>query len=128
MPNVSDIYRMLSGQAFGATYVPTVDLSGKTIVVTGANTGLGLDAAKHFECGRNSADWMVFVCNAVVELKNFELAEGLERTLTINVVSTYLLAIAVLPKLQETADTHSVDTRLTLVGSIIHVFAPDKQL
>ncbi|TKA51668.1 hypothetical protein B0A55_13363, partial [Friedmanniomyces simplex] len=80
------------------------------------------------ECGRNSADWMVFVCNAVVELKNFELAEGLERTLTINVVSTYLLAIAVLPKLQETADTHSVDTRLTLVGSIIHVFAPDKQL
>ena len=38
---------MLSGQAFGSTYVPEVDLTGKTFVITGANTGLGLDAAKH---------------------------------------------------------------------------------
>ena len=69
-----------------------------------------------------------FIANAGIELTKFELSEGLERTLTINVISTFLVAIAVLPKLQETAWKYDADTRLTLVGSIIHVFAPDREL
>jgi len=47
MAPLSEVLKMLSGQAFGNTKVPDMDLKGKTVVVTGANTGLGLECAKH---------------------------------------------------------------------------------
>jgi retinol dehydrogenase 12 len=51
-----------------------------------------------------------------------------ERTLTINAISTLLLALGVLPKLKETAEKEGVDTRLTFVGSSIHILAPINEL
>jgi retinol dehydrogenase-12 len=42
-----EIANMLRGQAFGKTSIPDLDLTGKTVIVTGANTGLGLECAKH---------------------------------------------------------------------------------
>ena len=68
------------------------------------------------------------VLNAGVELTEFELAEGIERTLTINVGSTFLLAQLVLPKLRETGSVRGIDTHLTFVGSMIHIFAKTGQL
>lgn len=68
------------------------------------------------------------VLNAGVSLDKFELAEGIESTLTINVVSTFLLAQLVLPKLSETGRAQATDTHLTFVGSMIHIFAKTKQL
>lgn len=47
MPSLGDISRFLGGQTFGKTSVPDVDLKGKTIIVTGSNTGLGFECAKH---------------------------------------------------------------------------------
>ena len=38
---------MLVGQAFGSTMIPDMDLKGKVIIITGGNTGLGLECAKH---------------------------------------------------------------------------------
>ena len=68
------------------------------------------------------------ILNAGVELANFELSEGLESTLTINVVSTFLLGHLVLPKLRETAKSQGRETHLTFVGSMIHIFAKTDQL
>jgi retinol dehydrogenase 12 len=61
-----------------------------------------------------------FIANAGIETKHFGIAEGLEKTLTINVISTYLMALEVVPKL--------TDGVLSIVGSMIHVFGPEKQL
>ena len=68
------------------------------------------------------------MANAGVELMDFELAEGSETTLTVNVISTFLLGLLVLPKLQKSASTHKTNTHLTFVGSLIHVFAPEQEL
>lgn len=68
------------------------------------------------------------VLNAGVELNEFELAEDIESTLTVNVVSTFLLARLVLPKLRETGRANATDTHLTFVGSMIHIFAKINQL
>ena len=69
-----------------------------------------------------------FIANAGVEMSQFELTEGLEETLTVNVISTLLLAIGVLPKLQETSRKQDHPTVLTFVGSMVHALAPDAQL
>jgi len=47
MAPFNEILKMLTGQAFGSIRVPDINLTSKTIIVTGANTGLGLECAKH---------------------------------------------------------------------------------
>jgi short-subunit dehydrogenase len=55
--------------------------------------------------------------NAGVAMSERVIAEGLESTLTVNVVSTMLLAVLVLPKLQESAKKFGIVPHLVLVGS-----------
>jgi NAD(P)-dependent dehydrogenase (short-subunit alcohol dehydrogenase family) len=150
--------------------VPTSqDCAGKTYIVTGANTGLGFECAKHLvglsakrvilgvrslsrgdtakakieaETGREGVAevWHLdlnshesvkefgekvqgldrvdaIIENASVALVKWTIAEGLETTLTVNVVSTMLLAILVLPKLQESAKRFGISPHLVVVGS-----------
>jgi hypothetical protein len=150
--------------------VPTAqDCKDRTFIVTGANTGLGYECAKHYvrlgakkvilavrspdkgEAARLKIEaetkrkgvaevWEVdlsssqsvkdfakrvaglegvdaIVENAGVVLLRHSISEGLETTLTVNVVSTILLALLVLPKLQETAKTFNTVPHLVIVGS-----------
>jgi retinol dehydrogenase 12 len=69
-----------------------------------------------------------FIANAGVELMEYEQSEGLERTLTVNVVSTFYMVTSIWHKLQETTERYKVDTRLSVVGSLIHCMAPEHQL
>ncbi|KAF1819678.1 NAD(P)-binding protein [Dissoconium aciculare CBS 342.82] len=153
--------------------LPQVDCSGKTVIVTGANVGLGKAAAAHFvslsatkviiacrsvEKGEaakteiikssnnaktaievwpldlsdyesirsfvkraNSLERLdIVIENAGVMAGKFELVNGHENTIAINVISTFLLALMVLPKLQETAKTFSTVPDLTIVASDMH--------
>lgn len=47
---------------FSPPPVVTADLSGKTVIVTGANTGLGFEAAKHF--ARMNAGRLILACRS----------------------------------------------------------------
>jgi len=69
-----------------------------------------------------------FLANAGIEINRFESSEGLEKTLNVNVVSTYLMALNILPKLRQTSTKYGVETVLTFVGSMIHVFGAPEQL
>ncbi|MCJ1248591.1 hypothetical protein MMC30_005809 [Trapelia coarctata] len=62
----------------------------------------------------------VLVENAGIVTERFVRTEEDESTITTNVVSTFLLALLVLPKLRETAERFNVVPRLSVVASFTH--------
>ncbi|KAF7179726.1 hypothetical protein CNMCM7691_008776 [Aspergillus felis] len=73
----------------------------------------------------------VLVANAAVATPNFTLVDGHERTITVNVINTMLLALLLLPKLGETASGSSTSptvpqrpSRLVVVVSETHAWTP----
>lgn len=170
MDSLSFFLNFISSQLTKLPIVATPEVvADGTYIVTGANTGLGYECAKHLvnlgagrvivavrslqkghdaiakirsETGRADAGeaWELdltsfdsveafarkldtldrldaLVENAAVLLPTFSLAEGLETTLAVNVVSTMLLAVRALPKLHETAQKFGRSPRLAVVGS-----------
>ncbi|KAL8965689.1 MAG: hypothetical protein Q9183_003730 [Haloplaca sp. 2 TL-2023] len=151
--------------------VPKTRFDGKTIIVTGSNVGLGLEAARHFgrlgaarvilavrdtekgDTAKKSIDqtlrrspspvsvWQLdlssydsvkdfaarvdneldrvdVVCaNAGIATGIFRITEQDESTITTNVVSTFLLAFLLLPKLKETARRFNTHPTLTITSS-----------
>ncbi|KAI4097931.1 MAG: hypothetical protein LQ344_000203 [Seirophora lacunosa] len=173
---------MLSGflyrQLLVTPPVPKTRFDEKTIIVTGSNVGLGLEAARHFgrlgaarvilavrdlqkgEAAKKSIDrtlrrspspvavWQLdlssyesvqefaarvdkeldrvdVVCeNAGIATGTFRLTEADESTITTNVVSTFLLAFLLLPKLKETARRFNTVPTLAITSSEVHAFTP----
>lgn len=173
-----DLLRVLPAffyrQLFVTPPTPTEDCSGKTIIVTGANVGLGKEATRHYV--RLGASKVIIACRSVekgesakkdietstgrkgvlevwqLDLQNYDSvrafakqAQSLERldilvenagistakfvkvagnesTITTNVVSTFLLALLMLPKLQETSRKFNIVPTLTIVSSEVHFF------
>lgn len=166
----------LYSQLLVALPKPTSDLTGQTIIVTGSNTGLGLEAARHlsrlnasliilavrdtskgnvakqsvlkstkrpfssievWELDLQSYDSVrAFVArasklqrldavleNAGIMTKYRRMVAGYESTITTNVISTFLLALMILPKLRETASKYGIQPRLSIVASDVHFIA-----
>ncbi len=175
--------QFIRGQLFQTPQLPKIDLAGQTIIVTGANTGLGLDASKHLvslnvshlilacrsvskgekakeellSSKRNGSSesrievWPLDLCsyqsvisfssrcntlprldavieNAGVSLNEYTRAEDNETTITVNVVSTFLLALLLLPKLRESAAQYNTTPHLPIVGSAVHFWATTTEL
>jgi NAD(P)-dependent dehydrogenase (short-subunit alcohol dehydrogenase family) len=160
---------------------PTSDFSNQVLIVTGSNTGLGFEAAKHL-IRLNAANVILAVRNiskgeAAVEkiveetkcspsrlevwsldlskydsvkafgarvrilprldgvLQNagiltakWELYEGHESHVTVNVVGAALLGLKVLPKLRESAKKTGLTGRLAFVGSDLQYIAKFKEM
>lgn len=173
---------------------PETDCTGKTIIVTGANVGLGKEAARHYV--RLNAEKVILACrslekgqaavkdieastkrtgvlevweldlgsyesvkrfaeraksirridslveNAGISTAEYKAIEGNESTsqfrrritrdnqslilpaVTVNVVSTFLLALLMLPKLQQVGKEFNIIPTLTIVSSEVHFFTP----
>lgn len=170
---LSGLLDFAHSQLFLTLPTPAQSFAGKTVIVTGSNTGLGREAARHFaqlkastlilavrdmqkgEAARQSilqttsADpssvqvWQLdlssyasvqafaqrvsqlprvdaVIENAGIAATKYKRFEDNESTITTNVVSTFLLALLMLPKLKETAHNHNVRPTLTIVSSEVH--------
>ncbi|EKG19775.1 Short-chain dehydrogenase/reductase SDR [Macrophomina phaseolina MS6] len=65
----------------------------------------------------------VALLNAGVARGKYEIFEDHEATITVNVVSTFLLALSLLPKLEASAEQFQIRPNLTIVASGVHFFA-----
>ncbi|KAF9892603.1 hypothetical protein FE257_001005 [Aspergillus nanangensis] len=170
--------RFLYNQLFVTVPVPSTSFADQTVIITGANVGLGLEAARHItslgaakvilavrnlaagreaqqsieastgrsgvcevweldlasyasvlDFGRRAAELPrldAVVENAALATQKYERAEGHERTITVNVISTVLLGLLLLPKLRETTQKHhpGQKPRLSVVVSEVHAWTP----
>jgi NAD(P)-dependent dehydrogenase (short-subunit alcohol dehydrogenase family) len=64
----------------------------------------------------------VLLENAGIATKHWSISEGYERTITVNVISTFLLALLLLPKLKSTARQFNIEPRITIVSSEVHAW------
>lgn len=77
-----------------------------------------LDSVEAFAQRVNKLDRLdAIIENAGVVMTKFQLVEGIEMSVLVNVVSTMLLAFRVLPKLQESAGRFGIQTHLVIVSS-----------
>jgi retinol dehydrogenase-12 len=158
--------------------VPKGPFTDQVVIVTGSNSGIGLEAARHYvnlgakkvilavrnqESGNEakksieettkslnvievwdldmstSASVQAFVQRVSKELPRLDVAalnagvatiewivspDGFEQTLQVNVISTALLAVLLLPKLYATSDEYGVTPRLSITSSGIHEVLP----
>lgn len=163
----------LYSQLFVTPVYPSTSCAGQTVIITGSNSGLGKEAARHFvrlgaskiilavrnskageeakcdiesstACGndilevwpldllsyqscKSFADRVsklprvdVFLENAGVASETFSDAGGHERMVAVNVISTFYLALLMLPKLRASAKEFSIKPHLTIVSSEVH--------
>jgi NAD(P)-dependent dehydrogenase (short-subunit alcohol dehydrogenase family) len=62
----------------------------------------------------------IFLANAGIAPGKYGLAEGNEASITVNFISTMLLAALVVPKLKSVAAKHNIRPTLTIVSSDVH--------
>jgi retinol dehydrogenase-12 len=160
---------------------PTTSFASKTVIITGASSGLGKEAAKHIvrlgaskvilgcrntskgnkakleiesslrcspgiievwevdiesppsvkefvDQAKKLARLDVLINNAGIQTIKFQVAYGTERTIAVNVIGTFLLALQLIPKLKETAKSYGVTPHITFVSSALYDVAkyPEK--
>jgi NAD(P)-dependent dehydrogenase (short-subunit alcohol dehydrogenase family) len=68
------------------------------------------------------------LANAGIWATTFDMSEDNEKTITVNVVSNFLLCLLLIPKLRESAENFNITPRFVIVNTAIHYWTPLKEL
>ena len=68
------------------------------------------------------------LANAGILTTTYSVTEDNEKTITTNVVSTFLLSLLLLPKLRQSSEQFSIVPRIVIPNSALHYIAPLKEL
>lgn len=68
------------------------------------------------------------LANAGIFTTTYSVTEDNEKTITTNVVSTFLLSLLLLPKLRQSSEQFSIVSRIVIPNSALHYIAPLKEL
>ncbi|KAF2725928.1 short-chain dehydrogenase [Polychaeton citri CBS 116435] len=69
----------------------------------------------------------IAILNAAIATYKYRTAEDNEETITVNVVSTFLLALLLLPTLKQTAQKFNTRPTMSITSSEVHGFTPFKE-
>ncbi|MCJ1475865.1 hypothetical protein MMC13_004529 [Lambiella insularis] len=98
--------------------------SGQTVIINGSDTRLGaatvILAVRTISKGKEAKKPDVVLENAGVLTEKFAMVEGNESSIIVIIISTFLLALMILPKLQESATKFNITPCLSITGSDIH--------
>lgn len=64
----------------------------------------------------------IIIMNASIAAYLFQTAEGSESNITVNVISTFLLVVSLLPTLRTFASTWNISPVITIISSDMHHF------
>jgi retinol dehydrogenase-12 len=62
----------------------------------------------------------ILIANAGIATPKLELVEGFESTITVNVISTFLMLTLLVPKMKETREGFGTEARIVVVTSDAH--------
>lgn len=68
------------------------------------------------------------LANAGMMTEEYSLSEGNEKTLNVNVISTFLLFFLLLPKMRQSEQQTGIPSRFVVPNSALHYFAPVTEL
>lgn len=167
---------IIYNQFFVSIPEPKFDLTGQTAIVTGSNTGLGFEAARHLvrldaervilavrsvekgeqakqrieestkrkgvievweldlpsyesvksfarRCNQDLQRLDCVIGNAALGSRSYSVLEDNEAALTVNIVSTFLLSILLMPLCRKSSRSFNVQPRLTFIVSDVHGMA-----
>lgn len=108
------------GEENKAAIVKTLKCRPEILEVWSLDLESPVSVKKFVDCVKGLPRLDVLINNAGMQTIQFRVAYDTEKTIAVNFIGTFLLAIQLIPKMRETAKIYSVTPHMTFTGSALY--------